>query len=146
MLEMADGACRAFLGSHRVGVMALARDGRAYAVPLFYAYDGTSVYLHSRHGEKDGFVDGTAEGCFVVVDVQGDDDWASVQARGRVSRVETNAEAEHAFRAIAQNPFPPEFGVDLRGVPNRTGKGAFLWVMRVEHLSGRQSRSPVRMA
>ena len=143
MKALDEGACRAFLGTHRVGLMALARDDEAYAIPLFYAYDGAALYFNSHHGEKEAFLDRPGRGCFVVLEVHGDDQWTSVQARGHVERVASNADAERAFKAISENPFPPEFGVDGSGNPRRSSKGTFLWMMRPDVLSGRSSRPPV---
>lgn len=144
MRDLDEAACRAFLGSHRVGVLALADRGAAYAVPLFYAFDGAAIYFHSRPGEKDAFREATGEGCLVVLEVHGDDDWTSVQVRGPVEKVGSNADADRAFKALAENPFPPEFGVDLRGRPERSGKGAYLWRMRPVRVTGRASGSAVR--
>ena len=144
MKQMRDDEAHAFLRAHRVGVMALARDGVAYGVPLFYAYDGYDLFFNSRPGEKDEFLDHTEEGCFVVLEVRSEDDWTSVEARGPVKKVDTNADADRAFQAIVDNPFPPEFGVDTRGKPQRSGKGAYLWMMRPEHITGRTSSSVVR--
>ena len=144
MKEMREDDCQAFLGGRRFGVMSLARQGDAYGLPLFYAYDGYAIFFHSRPGEKDGFLEQTNEGCFVVVEVRSDDDWTSVEARGPVSRVATNADADRAFKAISNNPFPPEFGIDVRGKPKRSGAESYLWMMKPEKITGRTSRSLVR--
>lgn len=144
MKEMREADCRAFLGAHRVGVMSLAHDGDAYGLPLFYAYDGYALFFNSRPGEKDEFLQHTGEGCFVVVEVKSDDDWTSVEARGPVKKVDTNSDADRAFKAIADNPFPPEFGVDVRGNPQRSGKGSYLWMMKPEKITGRTSQAAVR--
>lgn len=144
MDEVPEADCKAFLRGHRIGVMSLARAGKAYGLPLFYAYDGYDLFFHSRHGEKDAYLDETAEGCFVVLEVRSDDDWTSIEARGPVRKVATNADADRALRAIAETPFPPEFGVDSRGNPQRSGKGAYLWMMRPERVSGRMSHSAAR--
>ena len=146
MKEMHEADCKAFLGRHRVGVMSLAHDGDAYGLPLFYAYDGYALFFNSRPGEKDEFLQHTGQGCFVVLDVKGDDDWTSVEARGPVRKVDSNADADRAFKAISENPFPPEFGLGASGRPARTGHGAYLWMMRPERITGRTSRSPVRKA
>lgn len=143
MKEMSEADAKAFLGSHRFGVMALARGGEAYGLPLFYAYDGYALFFYSRPGEKDQFVEGTTDGCFVVVDFRSDDDWLSVEARGPVNKVETNSDAERAFNALADNPFPPEFGIDEKGKPKRSGQGGYLWMMKPRNVTGRQSRSLV---
>lgn len=144
MRELTEPDCRAFLGRHRFGVISLAKDGAAYAVPLFFAYDGRDLFFHSRPGAKDAFLEGTSEGCFLVVQVETEDDWTSVQAIGKVERVSTNADAERAFAALAENPFPPEFGVTAKGTPARSAKASYLWMMRPRKITGRCSQSLVR--
>lgn len=145
MKELPEDACRAFLGRHRVGVMALAKGGDAYAVPLFFVYDGDALYFHSHPGDKDAYLEGTHEGCFVVVEVHGEDDWTSVQARGPVEKVTTQADAAKAFQALSDNPLPPEFGIDWLGRPKRGSGDTYLWTMRARTVTGRTSRSPVRL-
>lgn len=144
MRDLPEAECKAFLRGRRVGVMSLARKGEAYGLPLFYAFDGRDLFFHSRPGEKDDFLDETDDGCFTVLDVRSDDDWTSVEARGPVGKVSTNADADRAFKALAENPFPPEFGVDLHGKPQRSGKGAYLWMMKPDRITGRTSSVPVR--
>lgn len=145
MKDLPEPACKAFLGSHRVGVMALARGGDAYAVPLFFAYDGHALYFHSHPGAKEAFLEGTKAGCFMVYEMQGQDDWTSVQAIGPVTKIASNADAERAMRAIAGNPFPPEFGIDHLGNPRRSPDRSFLWMMTPSAITGRTSRSLVRL-
>lgn len=141
---MEESACKTFLGSRRFGVMSLAHEGEAYGLPLFYAYDGDALFFNSRPGEKDEFLQSTTEGCFVVVEVKSDDDWTSVEARGPVKNVDSNAGADRAFRAISENPFPPEFGVNAHGNPQRSGKGSYLWMMKPKSITGRTSQSALR--
>lgn len=145
MKELPESTCKAFLGKHRVGVMALAKGGDAYAVPLFFAYDGQALYFSSHPGEKDTFLQGTHEGCFVVVEFHGDDDWSSVQATGAVEKITLSDDAVRALNAIAENPFPPEFGSDSKGVPKRSSDRMYLWMMKPRKLTGRTSRSLVRL-
>ena len=145
MKELAESACKTFLGKHRVGVMALARGGDAYAVPLFFAYDGRALYFHSHPGEKDTFLQETHEGSFVVVEVHGDDDWTSEQATGPVEKITISDDAVRALNAMAENPFPPEFGVDSKGTPTRSSDRMYLWMMTPRKITGRTSRSLVRV-
>ena len=145
MKEMPAQACKDFLGEHRVGVMALAKEGDAYAVPLFFAYDGKALYFHSHPGEKDQFLKETHEASFVVVEVHGEDDWSSVQARGPVEKITLTDDAMAALEAMAENPFPPEFGVDAKGKPRRSSDNMYLWMMKPRTITGRTSRSPVRI-
>ncbi len=143
MKELPEATCKGFLAKHRVGVMALAKDGDAYAVPLFFAYDGQALYFHSHPGEKDAFLSGTHEGCFVVVEVHGDDDWTSVQATGHVEKITLSDDATRALNAMAVNPFPPEFGVDSKGAPRRSSDRMYLWMMKPRSITGRASRGLV---
>lgn len=133
--------CLAFLRAGRVGVMALARGGEAYAIPLFYAFDGHRLYFQSHPGHKDEFLDDCDEACFVVLQVEGDDDWRSVQAAGPVEKITLSDDATKALDAMARNPFPPEFGVDAKGNPKRSAERMYLWMMTPRTVTGRASRS-----
>ena len=135
-------ACIGFLKQHRVGVMSLAKDNLAYAVPLFYAFDGKTLYFMSHPGEKDLFIEACEQACFVVVEYKGDDDWKSVQATGPVEKVTLSDDAMHALDVMAKNPFPPEFGSTPKGVPKRSAEKMYLWMMEPEKISGRSSHTP----
>lgn len=117
----------------------------AYAIPLYYAYDGEALYFHSHIGAKDAFLQETHEASFVVVEVEGTDDWTSVQVTGPVEKVSRSGDAQKAFEALAENPLPPEFGVDVKGNPKRGSKDSYLWMMRPRKVTGRTSRSLVRL-
>lgn len=135
-------ACLGFLKRGRIGVMALAKSGSAYAIPLFYSFDGKRLYFQSHPGEKDRFLEACQQACFVVTDVRGDDDWKSVQATGPVEKITLSDDAMQALDAMAKNPFPPEFGVDTQGNPKRSSGRMYLWMMTPKTISGRVSRTP----
>lgn len=134
--------CIAFLKRHRVGVMALAKDGRAYAVPLFFAFDGERLFFMSHPGEKDLFIEACAEACFVVIQVTDEDDWVSVQATGPVEKVTLSDDAMLALDLMATNPFPPEFGTTPKGWPKHSADKMYIWTMRPQKITGRQSKPP----
>jgi len=134
-------ACLGFLKRNRIGVMALADAGEAYAIPLFYAFDGTRLYFQSHPGHKDHFLETSRQGCFVVTEFKGDDDWKSVQAVCKVEKITLSDDAMKALDAMAKNPFPPEFGTDPSGDPRRSSKRMYLWMMSPETISGRGSHS-----
>lgn len=135
-------ACMGFLRSHRVGVMSLAKADMAYAVPLFYAFDGKKLYFQSHPGEKDLFIEACEQACFVVVEYKGDDDWKSVQATGPVEKITLTDDAMQALDVMAKNPFPPEFGATPKGFPKRSSEKMYLWMMEPEKISGRSSHTP----
>jgi uncharacterized protein len=142
METLPHDACLGFIKRSRVGVMALAKDDVAYAVPLFYAYDGKRLYFQSHPGEKDQYLEETKQACFVITEIQGDDDWRSVQVTGDVEKITLSDDAATALDAMAKNPFPPEFGVDSKGNPNRSAQRMYLWMMTPTKITGRVSKMP----
>ena len=70
------------------GVLSLADDGRAYAVPVHVTLDRDGGRLLFRlsdddHSEKMAFVETTDEATFICYDDSGDESW-SIMARGSV--------------------------------------------------------------
>lgn len=133
-------ACLGFLHRGRLGIMALASKNEAYAIPLFYAFDGKRLYFQSHPGHKDDFLEACDQACFVVTEYRGDDEWKSVQAAGPVEKITLSDDAMKALDAMAKNPFPPEFGVDTKGNPKRSGDRMYLWMMMPKSISGRSSK------
>lgn len=99
-LDIAD-----FLSAHHVGVLALAKDGDAYAVPVSYAFDDDGPALYFRLGytadsQKRAYLEATDHVSFVVYG-ETDAGWTSVVAMGPVEEAagsstdSTVAEAVH---------------------------------------------------
>lgn len=81
-----------FLTDHGVGLLSLARDGEAYAVPISFGYDGEDLlyFFLLRFGEssrKIDFADATDTATFAVYEVETPDRWKSVLASGEVGTV-----------------------------------------------------------
>ena len=78
-----------FLREHGHGVLALAKDNDAYAVPLSYHYDGERLLLRvSSHGdgaEKERFLETTRTATFVRYEGSTEESW-SVHVRGPLRR------------------------------------------------------------
>lgn len=130
---------RELLRNSRVGVLALADGGKAYALPLHFGYDGSHIYFHSHHGLKDEFIKTTREACLAVTVVGGDDDWESVLVFGPVDKVQMNDEILAAMDAMMAYPPPPEFGFTKGGAPKRSSKDMYFWRLRTERITGRKS-------
>lgn len=137
---MTESEVRAFLRHNKSGVLSLADEGRAYAVPLFYAYDGRALYFMGREGEKTRFAESTQEACFTVVRTMSLDDWASAQAFGRVERVGTGPDRIAAHAALMAVPLPPEFGESPHGEPARSARHADIYRLTPTRVSGRYSQ------
>lgn len=87
---MREDDVREYLEEHDVGVLSLANDGEAYAIPVGYVYDDGSV--HVRLGDhpdskKMAFLEETTEACFLLYDVDGNESW-SIVATGSLDRAD----------------------------------------------------------
>ncbi len=92
------------LRNGEVGVLALAADSSAYAVPVGYHYDGSSLYIRladDGSSTKMEYVESTTEACFSLYgNGSGQDSW-SILVRGPLRKL-TGDERER-FDATALN-------------------------------------------
>ena len=88
-----DVESRLRAGEH--GVLGLADDGDAYAVPLSYHYDGDRLLLrvseHDGDAEKGRFLETTDTATFVCYEASTDESW-SVHVRGPIRRYERDVD------------------------------------------------------
>lgn len=142
MEPMTGPEIRAFVAQCRFAEIGLARDGRAYVLPVFYGFDGSSFYFHTHPGLKDAYADATREACLTVVRVESEDSWTSVMAFGRVERALGDASRLVAQDALLHVPLPPERGLSPFEEPLRTSASVELWRLVVTRMSGRKSARP----
>lgn len=122
-----------------LGVLSLADKGSAYAIPLFYGYDGDSLFFHSHIGHKDEFIEATEEACLVVMSYESEDAWESVQAFGPVEKLSVLDDIKDAEAALLDVPLPPEFGTFPAGKPRRSESGTYYWRLLPETVHGVRS-------
>lgn len=142
MQELDTERTREVLSQNHLCHLGMARDGHAYVLPIFYAYDGVDIFFHSHPGLKEEFLRGTKESCLVVTRVLDEDSWESVQVFGRLEKVTVADEIQRGMEALLRIPLPPEFGVSAQGEPRRTGQNMFIWRLRPVRISGRASEHP----
>lgn len=140
MQEMTDAEIQEAIGRARVGILALARDDRSYAFPLFFAYDDGTFYWHSHPGEKEAYIHETEEACLTLVRGFDKDDWVSVMAFGQPEAIWDEQDVEEVTQILDDVPPPPELGEDEEGQPQRSEKGAVYWRMPVDRMTGRKSQ------
>lgn len=75
-------ACRQVLSRNRLCTMSMVDGTEPYAVPLFYGFDGETIYLGLAEGRKTAVLDRNPVICLVVVETGALDEWVSVQATG----------------------------------------------------------------
>lgn len=108
-LGMDDAELDRRLRENDTGVLSLAHDADAYAVPISYHYDGESLYLRlsdEPDSEKMDFVEATEEATFLLYERAGDRDSWSVLARGRLRELD-QAEMERFDAAEVNADFTP---------------------------------------
>lgn len=119
MRNMTEQEAREFIKHNKFGLLSLSDAGKAYAIPLFYGWDGRDIYLHTTGGLKTQYARATSEACFLVVRVMGLDDWASVQIFGRLEALPDGPDRISAHHALMSVPLPPEYGESDLGEPAR---------------------------
>lgn len=139
MEPMTEEAARSMLGASKLGVLSLADGGRAYAIPLFYGFDGEAVWFHAHPGRKDAYEDATEEACFTVFHKESENVWESVHAFGPVKRCSLNTDIEAAKSALFNVPPPPAPGNYPHGLPKRDDHGIYYLKLTPDRIEGVQS-------
>lgn len=135
MEEMTDDEIRTLLDHARVAHVGLARDGDAYVIPVFFAYDGEQLWFHSHPGLKRDYLDATGEACATVTVVETEEVWASVQILGPVAEATMNDDRKRAMEALMSRPSPPHREGD-------DPEELFYWHLTPNQISGRKSVRP----
>jgi uncharacterized protein len=120
-----------------VGVLALASDGAAYAIPVACYYDEPSLYFRlttDGASKKVSYVDETAEACFTLYGIEPPDGSWSVVATGPIR--EGDEDAREAFDDATVNERfsePRIFDEDLESIEWR------LYELQIAELTGRKT-------
>lgn len=138
---MTQAEVGSFLREQGIGLLALARNGNAYAVPISFGYTDGPRRLYFdlvRFGEesrKVEYADRTNQACFVAYDVESRFDWRSVIALGGVEEVPEEDRAE-MDEVVADNAwFPSLFP------PAEPMTGVRRCVMTVDEVTGRKGEA-----
>ncbi len=131
VLERAE--CIEILSTQRLCVLATADADQPYAIPMFYGFDGDTLYVGITEGRKTEVLDVNPRVCVTVTDVQPGQAWRSVLVTGRAEWVADAAERATAIQVlIAHNrrsrerlgePEPPS-----SSAPRRQGLGRMMRV------------------
>lgn len=139
MEDLSPDEAKAILAASRLGVLAFAEGGQSYAVPLYFAHDGTDVYFHCHPGLKDEFLARTEEACLVVMHVESENVWESVQVFGALEKLTLSDDIRAAKNALFAVPFPPAAGSFPGGTPIRTGEAVYYLRLRPTRIAGKAS-------
>ncbi len=144
--EIGQEAARRLLQCARRGVLAVnGDDGYPYAVPVNYLYDAEAgeIYFHgARVGHKADAVRANDKVCFTVYgnETVKEEAWApfvqSVVVFGRCRLLKDGPEAMALLKRFAMKYYPDEQLADREIA--RSGKAAQIFVIEIEHLSGKE--------
>ena len=123
IVPLSDVECRAVLERQRLCVVSVVDDGEPYAVPVFYGFDGQTLFLGVAEGRKTRALDVSAAVYIVVTEVGPRDAWRSVAIAGRARTLVDAAERQAAIDVLVahnrrvRSSDPPRDGPP----PRRTG-------------------------
>jgi nitroimidazol reductase NimA-like FMN-containing flavoprotein (pyridoxamine 5'-phosphate oxidase superfamily) len=128
------------IARQRMCVVSMIDGGAPYAVPVYYGFDGESIYLGVAEGRKTRALDADPQ-VYVLITEAGDGDrWRSVAIAGRArSLAEPGERAQGIEVLIAHNRRPERSATaEDRPAPRRRGGR----ILRIEHavITGRARR------
>jgi nitroimidazol reductase NimA-like FMN-containing flavoprotein (pyridoxamine 5'-phosphate oxidase superfamily) len=135
--------CRAVLAEQRLCVIAITDGAEPYAIPLFYGFDGETVFLGISEGKKTRILDENPRVCVSVNDIGPGDAWRSIMVAGRAEVVTDAAERERAVQVLmshnrrADRPQPPK---DPSAPPPRRHSGGRIIKVADAEITGRGKR------
>lgn len=125
------------LTASEVGVLSLADESTAYAVPVAFHYDGSSLYIRLTSDDssmKMTFLEATTDACLCLYEVEGADDYWSIVVRGPLRALDDDERAafdemtiNESFRRL------PVFDQDIEATELE------IYELELESVTGRQS-------
>jgi len=129
IVPLSDTECRAVLERQRLCVVSVVDDGEPYAVPVFYGFDGRTLFLGVAEGRKTRALDVSARVYIVVTEVGPGDAWRSVAIAGRARTLTDGAERQAAVDVLVEHNRRVRVSDASRGTPARRSGGR---VLRIE--------------
>ena len=144
-LALPEDVCQDILNAGSYGTFAfLGDDDYPYAVPVNYAFDGKSIYVHCAfEGHKMDAIAKHNKASFSVVEAHEvipedlSTDYRSVLVFGRVQVVEDNEEKLNALHLICQK-YVPHMDKSVEDYITRKAPSTAVIRMSVEHMSGKE--------
>lgn len=110
-----------FLNEQATGVLCLSNEGRAYGIPMSFAYDADDERAimdlgFAEESKKREFVETTDEVCLTVYEWLGPHEWSSVVATGsleRLAETEVDDDVEAWYHRVATDIDVPAADVEL---------------------------------
>jgi nitroimidazol reductase NimA-like FMN-containing flavoprotein (pyridoxamine 5'-phosphate oxidase superfamily) len=138
-----DAECREVLRAQRLCVLAMTDGYEPYAVPLFYGFDGESVWLGIAEGRKTQLIDRNPRVCVSVNAVGPGDAWRSVLVSGRavwVTDAEQRAKGIQVLMEHNRRPDRPVAPAEEGAPAGRRHTGGRIVLIAESVITGRAKR------
>lgn len=134
---MAEADVHRILESADTGVLALAREGEAYAIPVaFHAESGRIIIRLGRHAESEkmAFIETTTAACLTCYEYEEPDTSWSVIARGPLRELDDDERKQYTDHEVNEAFIP----IRIFGEAPEEMEAA-LYELEIEKLTGRRS-------
>jgi uncharacterized protein len=101
--ELTPEECKSILSRAALARLACALDNQPYVIPIYVAYDGTSIYALSTLGQKIEWMRANPRVCLQVDEIQSHEQWVSVVVNGQYQELQEpqfSVEREHAKKLL----------------------------------------------
>jgi uncharacterized protein len=140
ILDMTRAEIDDVLRAQQLARLACQAGGRPYIVPVAYAFDGETLFVHSLEGEKVRIMRANPRVCVHVDAIDGFSSWRSVLAWGDYEELH-GEEARAALRLLVERFLPPGAAPDGDPfAPPGMEDKVVLFRVRLGETSGRASR------
>jgi nitroimidazol reductase NimA-like FMN-containing flavoprotein (pyridoxamine 5'-phosphate oxidase superfamily) len=127
IVSLDEADCRAVLERQRLCIVSVVDGAEPYAVPVFYGFDGATLYLGTSEGRKTRALDANSRVYVLVTEVGPGDAWRSVAIAGRARTLVTDTERQRAIEVlIAHNRRVRASAGITSAAPRRVGGGRIL--------------------
>lgn len=100
IVALDEAECREVLARQRMCVMAVVDHDEPYAVPLYFGFDGESMYLGVAEGRKTRALDVNPRVCVVVIEAGPGDAWRSVEVAGVATALRDPADRARGIEVL----------------------------------------------
>ncbi len=141
IVELDEQECLEVIARRRMCVVAMADADEPYAVPVYYGFDGNSLYLGVAEGRKTRVLDLNPRVHIIITDPGVGDSWRSVAIAGRATMLTAPEERARGIAAlIAHNRRPDRPASSAAQAQTRQRTGGRVIRIDDQVVSGRARR------
>jgi hypothetical protein len=141
IVELDEQECFEVIARHRMCVVAMTDAGVPYAVPVYYGFDGASLYLGVAEGRKTRVLDANPRVHIIISEPGEGDSWRSVAIAGRATMLTDPEDRARGIAAlIAHNRRPDRPAGSAAQAPVRHRAGGRVIRIDDQLISGRARR------